>query len=131
MTWSAHKYLFGRTEKNGEIWIFKIIFLPQKHYLILILLNVNELIIDFFDKSFDNFYTLKWYSTTEVMLEKRPKISLEMEKLNRIYDPLLSLVDVIFFSKEYALSKGYKNKTEFVQKFQPDLKCLVILRPFK
>ena len=59
MTRSAHKYLFGRTEKNGEIWIFKILFLPQKHYLILILLNVNELIIDFFDKSFDNFYTLK------------------------------------------------------------------------
>ena len=49
-----------------------------------------------------------------------------MEKLNRNYDPLLPLVDVIFVSKEYALSQNFKNKTEFVQKFQPDLKCLVI-----
>ena len=49
-----------------------------------------------------------------------------MEKLNRIYNPLLPLVDVIFVSKEYALSKNFQNKTEFVQKFQPDLKCLVI-----
>ena len=43
-------------------------------------------------------------------LEQNPKISLEMEKLNRIYDPLLPLVDVIFVSKEYALSKNFKNK---------------------
>ena len=40
--------------------------------------------------------------------DKRPKISLEIEKLNRNYDSLLPLVDVIFVSKEYALSKGKK-----------------------
>ena len=50
------------------------------------------------------------------MLENRPKISLEMEKLNRIYDPLLPLVDVIFVSKEYALSKNFKNKVWSIKK---------------
>ena len=58
--------------------------------------------------------------------ENRPKISLEMEKLNRNYDPLLPLVDVIFVSKEYALSKGFQNKSELVKGYHTNLKCLVI-----
>ena len=33
-------------------------------------------------------------------------ISLEVEKLGRNYDPILPHVDVIFISKEYAISKG-------------------------
>ena len=58
--------------------------------------------------------------------KNRPKISLEMEKLNRNYDPLLPLVDVIFVSKEYALSKGFKNKSELVKGYHTNLECLVI-----
>ena len=66
------------------------------------------------------------HKTWEAHFLRRPKISLEMEKLNRNYDPLLPLVDVIFVSKEYALSKGFENKSELVKGFHPDLKCLVI-----
>ena len=33
-------------------------------------------------------------------------ISLEVEKLGRNYEPILPHVDVVFISKEYAISKG-------------------------
>ena len=44
--------------------------------------------------------------------ENKPGISLEMEKLNRNYDPLLPYVNVIFVSKEYAQSLGFKSKLD-------------------
>ena len=45
----------------------------------------------------------------------KPGISLEMEKLNRNYDPLLPYVDTIFVSKEYAKHLGFNSKLDLVQ----------------
>ncbi len=50
--------------------------------------------------------------------ENKPlKMSLEIEKLNRNYEPLLPLADVIFVSKEYALSQGFQDMTSLVSGF--------------
>ena len=47
----------------------------------------------------------------------KPKISYEMEKVGRNYDPVMPLVDVLFLSKEYAQSIGYNSKLEVVTNF--------------
>ena len=47
----------------------------------------------------------------------KPKLSYEMEKVGRNYDPVMPLVDVLFLSKEYAQSIGYKSKLEVVTEF--------------
>ena len=62
---------------------------------------------------------------TEIMIQhiqkipssNRPKISYEMEKLGRNYDRIIPLVDIMFISKEYALSCGFRDKIETVSKF--------------
>ena len=52
---------------------------------------------------------------SNLQIQDKPGISLEMEKLNRNYDPLLQFVDVIFVSKEYAQSLGFKSKLALVE----------------
>ena len=47
----------------------------------------------------------------------KPKLSYEMEKVGRNYDPVMPLVDVLFLSKEYAQSIGYNSKLEVVKGF--------------
>ena len=47
----------------------------------------------------------------------KPKLSYEMEKVGRNYDPVIPLVDVLFLSKEYAQSIGYNSKLEVVTDF--------------
>lgn len=56
----------------------------------------------------------------------KPQISLEMEKLNRNYEPLLDKINVLFVSKEYAQSQGFQNMTDFVTGFKPELKIQLI-----
>lgn len=58
--------------------------------------------------------------------ETKPQISLEMEKLNRNYEPLLDKVHVLFVSKEYAQDQGYENMTDFVQNYKAHLKFKLI-----
>ena len=60
--------------------------------------------------------------------ENKPGISLEMEKLNRNYDPLLPYVNVIFVSKEYAQSLGFKSKLDLVQGLERQKKLKSDLR---
>ena len=59
-------------------------------------------------------------------IQGQVKISLEMEKLNRNYEPLLPLVNVVFVSKEYAQSQGFSNMTDLVTNFHPELKIVII-----
>ncbi len=40
------------------------------------------------------------------------RISVEVEKLGRKYDPILPHVDVVFVSKEFAISKGKIGESE-------------------
>jgi hypothetical protein len=42
----------------------------------------------------------------------KTRISVEVEKLGRNYDPILPHVDVIFVSKEFAISKGKIGESE-------------------
>lgn len=56
----------------------------------------------------------------------RPKISLEMEKIGRNYDALIPLADVIFVSKEQAISRGFQNMSELVKDFYPEIQIMVI-----
>lgn len=58
----------------------------------------------------------------------KPGISLEMEKLKRNYDPLLPYVNVIFVSKEYAQSLGFKSKLDLVQGLESKKKLKSDLR---
>ena len=59
-------------------------------------------------------------------------ISLEVEKLGRNYEPILPHVDVVFISKEYAISKGYCFTLKCrVEEFQGCIVCLVFFPPKK
>ncbi len=42
----------------------------------------------------------------------KTRISVEVEKLGRNYDPILPHVDVVFVSKEFAISKGKIGESE-------------------
>ena len=52
---------------------------------------------------------------SNLQIQDKPGISLEMEKLNRNYDTLLPFVNVIFVSKEFAQSLGFKSKLALVE----------------
>ena len=53
-----------------------------------------------------------------------------MEKIGRNYDSLIPLADVIFVSKEQALSKGYQSMSELVKEYCKEFENLIVICPW-